>query len=617
MNNENSVSVDTVEEIQTATAVTQHENEPTPTTVGDFGVQEINNENLEENAVENTIETNESNADLSTEESAEENGGEIADLSTEENVEASEQAESVEASEQGESVETIEENLTEDEKLERELEAVNKELADLEVTIEKGEVNVVVENFFDTQEGADEVGIGFETDDYNREIIEDVFENRLRMSVNDIKLAYSKMKNTILSYKNTKQRYNGVAEYFFVERKPVAQFEIAPECLKIYVKYDGEIADIPFLKKSSDKVHKDMTAVMMVKRGQKDKRYAPIDKAIELIDSILTSAGTVKKKVYVPVAYAERYPLNPYAVIRGKEGIAPVEKEYDGVEYDPIEHELTRNIIEELLGEDFDVDKKKGRAKLEALRQQATTIKGSVALTEPIVYFYDACQNGDSTINYLNVQQVLNDKFLGKLLPPQYVAIAENSERSEELNLFAIEKVLEDIKENEKYNFCLAISCRTFARKHSHEKLVKLLSNNDCSRLILAFDAGMLAALGKKGIEGLDEIRSLGAKVMIDVGVDFGLDLLTDYAMDYLRLDARYYRENDARRTAILDMITGYTTVQGITTVMSGVEDNKESKHYVMHDIDVIQGFASSEPDRNIPHAVKYMKKLPLVAKEK
>ncbi|MBO5305045.1 MAG: EAL domain-containing protein, partial [Clostridia bacterium] len=242
---------------------------------------------------------------------------------------------------------------------------------------------------------------------------------------------------------------------------------------------------------------------------------------------------------------------------------------------------------------------------------------GSVALTEPIVYFYDACQNGDSTINYLNVQQVLNDKFLGKLLPPQYVAIAENSERSEELNLFAIEKVLEDIKENEKYTFCLAISCRTFARKHSHEKLVKLLSNNDCSRLILAFDAGMLAALGKKGIEGLDEIRSLGAKVMIDVGVDFGLDLLTDYAMDYLRLDARYYRENDARRTAILDMITGYTTVQGITTVMSGVEDNKESKHYVMHDIDVIQGFASCEPDRNIPHAVKYMKKLPLVVKDK
>ncbi|MBO5304048.1 MAG: hypothetical protein J6A99_00080, partial [Clostridia bacterium] len=300
MNNENSVSVDTVEEIQTATAVTQHENEPTPTTVGDFGVQEINNENLEESAVENTIESNESNVDLSTEESAEENDGEIADLSTEETVEASDQAESVEATEQAESVETIEENLTEDEKLERELEAVNKELADLEVTIEKGEVNVVVENFFDTQEGADEVGIGFETDDYNREIIEDVFENRLRMSVNDIKLAYSKMKNTILSYKNTKQRYNGVAEYFFVERKPVAQFEIAPECLKIYVKYDGE-SDIPFLKKSSDKVHKDMTAVMMVKRGQKDKRYAPIDKAIELIDSILTSAGTVKKKVYVPV----------------------------------------------------------------------------------------------------------------------------------------------------------------------------------------------------------------------------------------------------------------------------------------------------------------------------
>ena len=110
------------------------------------------------------------------------------------------------------------EELSEDEKLELELKRVNEELKDLDALIEKAEARVAVHNVFDTQEGADEVGISGEYDDYGREILDDVFENRLRMSTNGIKLAYSKVKNAFLSYKGTKQSYDKLSERFSLEK---------------------------------------------------------------------------------------------------------------------------------------------------------------------------------------------------------------------------------------------------------------------------------------------------------------------------------------------------------------------------------------------------------------
>ena len=379
--------------------------------------------------------------------------------------------------EESKTEEPVDDGLTEDERLQKELDKVNAELADLDAEIEKqASVKVAVYNLFDTQEGADEVGISGEYDDYGREILDDVFENRLRMSTNGIKLAYSKVKNTFLSHKNTKQRYDGITERFSLEKDKVMLVEIGGENLYIYLKADGAVVEeyCPY-SEPTGKAYAEYDVCITIKRGKPTKKTADLNKVVELIERIMETRGGVKRKVYVPIAYAERYPVNPEAVLRGKENEVPVDGQYDGEEYDPIDNELTRNIIIDLMGEEFDLEKKKGYQKLEALRQQAETIRGAVALTEPVVYFYGCGLNTDSTINYLSVQQVLNDKFLGKLLPPQYVAIAENSERIEELNLIALQSLLETIKENEKYQFAMPISCRTFVRKASHTKLIKML----------------------------------------------------------------------------------------------------------------------------------------------
>ena len=101
---------------------------------------------------------------------------------------------------------------------------------------------------------------------------------------------------------------------------------------------------------------------------------------------------------------------------------------------------------------------------------------------------------------------------------------------------------------------------------------------------------------------------------MLDLSIDVGLHVLTDYAYDYLRLDSRYYLENDVRRTALLDMIVGYAQVQGITTIISNVDVNKTSRFYIEHGIDVVEGFGVSEPNRNITTTIKGFKKVPIVS---
>lgn len=390
--------------------------------------------------------------------------------------------------------------------------------------------------------------------------------------------------------------------------------EIGGDTLYVYLKAEPSMVGeyCPYVE-PIDKTHKDYSVCVTIKRGKITKKTAELQKLVELIEKFLEEKGGVKKKVYVPIPYAERYPVNPEAVLRGSESETPVDGAYDGEEYDPIDNELTRNIIIDLMGEEFDLEKKKGLQKLEALRQQAETIRGAVALTEPVVYFYDCGLNSDSTINYLGVQQVLNDKFLGKILPPQYVAIAENSERIEELNLIALQSLLEEIKENPKYVFALPMSCRTFARKGSHAKLIKMLEGG-VERLVVILDGNMLLSLGKVGIDGVDELRGYGIKIMIDYGVDTGVHMLTDYPVDYLRIDARYYKESDVRRTALLDMLVGYCKVQGITTVASGVEETKQAKYFLTHGVDVIEGFCTGEPKRTVLSAVKEYKKLPLVS---
>lgn len=445
-------------------------------------------------------------------------------------------------------------------------------------------------NDADTADLADEIGVSGVYDAYGREIIPDVFENRLRLSKNSVKLAYSKLKNILLSYKGVKRAYAGKSERYTYNDELIFRFTVESDALVL--NYDGK-------RRLSVK---------------KEKGGESIRKAIDLISDKMSELQAEKIPSYAATAYAERYPFNPDAVLKGQEDVAPEEGAFVGKEYDPIEGELTKDIIEELMGEDFNVEEKEGKEKLEALRQQATTIKGAVALTEPIVYFYNAAMNHENNVGYVTVQQVLNDKFLGKILPQQFFAIAEGSERIETLNLLSVEQAAKDCDDNPTLTFVTQASARLLMKDKIMSRLIKAAATEN-KNLVLAFDCALIDALGDKGMAALRQVAASGVKIMIDNTENAGLKILTECPIDYLRFDARYYKEEDERKAAHMDMIMGYAKVQGINTSAIYVDTIKEAKFLLSHGVQNIEGEVVASPVRIIHNAVKEARKLPVVPK--
>lgn len=502
------------------------------------------------------------------------------------------------------SVDDSAEELSEEELLERALSDVMP--AEEEYKLPDG---ISASNDDDSEEGALAVGISGIYDEYGREILAPVFENYLRQSVNAVKLAYSKLKNTALSYKGVKRKYDGDKEKFSFGGKVVFAFSVGENELEVICAGENPPKEGVFFRPSA--LGGKTAYILPVKKGMGEDSVN-LRNAIEIIETLLVSVGAEKKAYYAPTAYAARYDFNFEAVVKGKENIAPDALDFSSEEYDPIEGELTRDIIEELLGENHDLDKKKGKEKLEGLRQQATDIKSAVAMTEPIVYFFENALNRQNESEFLQIKQVLNDKFLGKMLPQQFAAIAENSERAETLNYFALKEAVTYCNENPKSLFCLSVSCRLLRKKTALDKLIKSVSAVENNNLAIALDAIMLEALGKTGTDGINRLREQNVKIVIDGAESVGLHMLTDYAFDYLRFDGRYFENGNTRALSLLDMMVGYAKAQGITTIMNYVNTNKDVKLYLAHDIDVIEGAAVGVPKRSATGAINEARKLPV-----
>ena len=436
---------------------------------------------------------------------------------------------------------------------------------------------------------ADEIGVSGVYDAYKREIIPNVFENRLRQSVNAVKLAYSKLKNAILSYSGVRRAYAGKSERFTYNGELMFRFEIEDGMLK--VTYDGD-------------------KTLFVK---KEKGGEALKQALEVVKTVAQKGKWKPIPSFAPTAYAERYPYNCDAVLQGEEDVPP-DDAFKGEEYDPIENELTRNIIEEWMSEDFNLEEKQGQEKLDALRQQATTIKGAVALTEPIVYFYNVARDNENNVAYVCVQQVLNDKFLGKMLPQQFFAIAEQSERIHTLNLWCVQEAVKACNENPTLTFVTQASARLLLNKQMLERLKKAVVTEN-NNLVLAFDCALLEDIGEKSLIALRELATTGVKMMIDNTESAGLRVLTEYPIDYLRFDGRYYKEENERKAAHLDMILGYAKVQGIKTSALYVDTVKQAKFLLSHGVESLEGDVVGTPVRLVHNAVKEAKKLPVVGK--
>jgi len=446
-------------------------------------------------------------------------------------------------------------------------------------------------------------------------ILQLTLENKLHQTTNTVKLLYSKLKNELLSFKTMKSEMTVKNENFKAGKRIVARMTVVNENVRLYLALDPKAFSTRKYghKDASDQQGYEGTLLMIKVVGEKERLNA-----VKLIQELMTSLKLERNSRYVYVPYAEKYPYIKNGVFKGDEDKPRIK--HTGDEYADIYGELTEHLRSQLGMKDAwgvpkgytAEDGVTARDLLELQRSKAKTMNAGVALATPIVHFYDAAIDEEGKVQYLNVQQVLNDKFLGKMLPQEYFGIAEGSTRIEELNFIALEIVTKDCDENPDLRFVTKISCRLLLKQETLTKLVDKMKTKN-NNLILAFDCAMLEALGFAGISAINILKSQGALIMIDNAESASMRVLTEYDFDYLRLDARYYNGDSLKRLAHLDMITGYAAVQNIVTTSINCEHKEDARILLDHGVKVIQGDAVARPMRLINLALTNIKPVPKV----
>ena len=440
-------------------------------------------------------------------------------------------------------------------------------------------------------------------------------DNKLHQTTNTIKLLYSKLKNELLSYKSVKSEMNVKNENFKAAKKIVARMTVVADSVRLYLALDPkEYSTRKYKHKdASDQQGYEGTLLMLKISGEKERQLA-----VQLVTELMKKLSLERNKRYAYVPFAEKYPYIKNGVFKGDEDKPRVK--HEGEEYADIYGELTEHLRSQMGATDAwgvpkgytAEDGLTARDLLEMQRSKAKTINAGVALATPIVYFYDAAINEEGKVQYLNVQQVLNDKFLGKMIPQEYFAMAEGSSRIEELNFIALESIVKDCNENPDIRFVTKISCRLLLKQETLTKLVDKM-HTEHGNLVLAFDCAMLEAVGFVGISAINTLKSQGALIMIDNAESASMRVLTEYEFDYLRLDARYYNGESTKRLAHLDMITGYAAVQNIITTSINCEHKEDARILLDHGVKVIQGDAVARPMRLINLALTNLKPIPKV----
>ena len=439
----------------------------------------------------------------------------------------------------------------------------------------------IEDNDDDSEEKADERGVSGLFDAYGREIIADVFENRLRMSENAIKIAYSRIKNLLKSH-GLNRRFDGNEEFFFIDDK-----------ILVTMKTEGKTLFVRIKDKEYEIVRDDGSSYL---------------KAKEAVERFIKKNGFPEVKDYVFTPYATRYAFNPDAVIRGEEDKEPEETDFSDEQYDPIENEAETDPVAIIKGSTEEIVEQEEL--VEGLTQKVNDAKGAAAISEPIVYFYNAALDEDSKVVYINVQQVLNDKFLGKMLPQLFFAIAERSDRIITLNLLAVEHVAKVADGDPDHVYVTQTSPVLLTKEESKKKLYDLAKTAN-GNLCLAFDAALLEILGEKGKISIRELAEEGVKIMIDNTENAGLKVLTEYNVDYLRFDARYYTEEDEKKSAHLNIVTEYAKTQGIPACVENASTVKETRYLLSRGIKVVEGDIVGVPVRLVNNAIRSAKKLP------
>lgn len=270
------------------------------------------------------------------------------------------------------------------------------------------------------------------------------------------------------------------------------------------------------------------------------------------------------------------------------------------------ELELTEDEIEAKKRKEAEERKRKRQEEndLFARRYKAKSINAAVAQTDPIIYFYNAILDNKGEIKLYNVYQVLQDRFVGKLIPQLWRAVAESSDRVIELDIANLTKQLKICDEYPDVGFIISISARFFTKQALLQKLIDTI-DRPRSNLMMAFDCVSLQNLGTAAKTGLAELKSKEVGIVLDNCEKVSMTTLSELDFDYLRLDSRYYELGNFKSEGFLRMLTQFTRELGIPTIATFCDTVDMVDYMLYMGINLIQGNAISKPMRTVPNAFK------------
>ena len=254
---------------------------------------------------------------------------------------------------------------------------------------------------------------------------------------------------------------------------------------------------------------------------------------------------------------------------------------------------------------------KKSDFDLFANRYKVKTMNAMVAAADPIVYFYNACLRADGSILSFNVYQVLQDRFIGKMVPQLFTAVAENSSKIEDLNEANLIEQIKVCAEYPQYDFIISISARFFTKPALLDRFLRLLPEGGVPNMVLAFDCTSLESIAIAAKAGLGAVRQKGVKILLDNTEKVTMTVLSEFDYDYIRIDSRYYEMGNPRAEAYLRLLLSLTKEQNVSTIASFCDTEDLSEYMFFMGVDAVQGNAVSRPMRTVPNAVRGITLLP------
>lgn len=234
------------------------------------------------------------------------------------------------------------------------------------------------------------------------------------------------------------------------------------------------------------------------------------------------------------------------------------------------------------------------RASLEAQKRI------ELGVEKPIEYYYVAGESRFNSLEYVEIRQVLNDKFNGNLSQAQFFAVAEQTRRIYLMNKLLIEKMTEDSLVVPKVRFMIQISAKWLTNPAKTEVLENCLSDLE-NEAILAIDAVSLAGAGVEAKDALLALRDkFKIKILLDNVEYLNFMQFVAYHADYVRIDARFIDMKDDRYEKAFKFVKDFTKAVGGKVSVKHVSSGAMKEYFLKNGADVLEGRGVSTPKKQI-----------------